>query len=30
MFQDLLSYVLVKKLKALEDNLKTWNEQGFW
>jgi hypothetical protein len=30
MVQDLLSYVLVKKLKALEDNLKTWNEQAFW
>ena len=29
MVQDLLIYVLVRKLKALEENLKSWNEQGF-
>ena len=29
MVQDLLIYALVRKLKALEENLKSWNEQGF-
>ena len=29
MVQDLLIYVLVRKLKALEENLKSGNEQGF-
>ena len=29
MVQDLLIYVLVRKLEALEENLKSWNEQGF-